>query len=167
MSVRWLTAALAALVLVACSGNVDPQRAAIELPPGTPDDATAIATNNRGVALMGYFDYPAARDTFAELVARYPDWVDARVNLAIATLNRQEEGDEARAETLLTEALAQDPEHLRARFVAGLLKLYEGAQEEALGHFRFVASADPSDAYAAYYVGQLLLGQGDAEQALT
>ena len=48
-----------------------------------------IALNNRGVALMGYFDYGGARKAFADLVQRRPDWLDAQVNLAIATLSFQ------------------------------------------------------------------------------
>ena len=47
-----------------------------------------IAENNRGVALMGHFDYSAAHDVFQELVARHPEWLEVQVNLAIATLNR-------------------------------------------------------------------------------
>jgi Tfp pilus assembly protein PilF len=137
-----------------------------DLAPDVPRDADAIALNNRGVALMGYFDYAQARDVFAALVDAQPDWLDARVNLAIATLNRQNDGDEARADAILADVLALDSEHLRARFVAGLLALYQGRQEDALAHFRFVADQDPADAYPAYYVGQLLLGQGEADDAL-
>ncbi|MCH6572973.1 MAG: hypothetical protein IH809_04945 [Proteobacteria bacterium] len=60
-------------------------------------NAEQIAMNNRGVAQMGHFDYAAAQQTFAALIEKYPGWTDARVNLAIAMLNRQQEGDEAAA----------------------------------------------------------------------
>ena len=46
---------------------------------------------------MGQYEYAAAEEAFAEVVDRAPDWLDARVNWAIATLNRQQEGDERRA----------------------------------------------------------------------
>lgn len=69
-------------LLVGCGG--DP-------PLLTLDD---IAANNRGVGLMGRFAHEDARAVFADLVQRHPQWLDAQVNLAIATLNRQQTGDE-------------------------------------------------------------------------
>ena len=60
-------------------------------------DAEGVAANNRGVAYMGRFDFEAAREVFSELAARYPDNLDIQVNLAIATMNRQQEGDEETA----------------------------------------------------------------------
>ncbi|MEM9383484.1 MAG: FG-GAP-like repeat-containing protein [Pseudomonadota bacterium] len=137
-----------AVLLSACAGDEGRQDS------GLPSEVVAL--NNRGVGLMGYFDYPGAREVFEQVVASQPEWIDARVNLAIATLNRQQEGDEARADAILQEVLAQAPQHQRAHFVAGLLRLYEGAQSAALIHFQKVAQADPGDAYAAYYTGQLL-----------
>ncbi len=56
----------------------------------TPDSAATelsnddIALNNRGVALMDYFDYAGAYESFADLVEHQADWHDARTNLAIA-----------------------------------------------------------------------------------
>ena len=69
-------------------------------------DADDIAANNRGVGLMGQFDYAEAYDVFAALDAAHPEWADIKVNLAIAVLNRQVEGDEALALGYLEEALA-------------------------------------------------------------
>jgi hypothetical protein len=91
--------------------------------------ADDIALNNRGVALMGYFDYSGARETFVELTERRPEWLDAKVNLAISTLNRQEEGDEQRALEILDDVLQRQPDHLRANYVSGLLRLYLGETE--------------------------------------
>ena len=47
-------------------------------------DQEAVATNNRGVALMGRFDYEAARAEFDKVVQRYPEQLDVQVNLGIA-----------------------------------------------------------------------------------
>ncbi|MFK7886473.1 MAG: FG-GAP-like repeat-containing protein [Gammaproteobacteria bacterium] len=124
-----------------------------------------VALNNRGVALMGYFDYPGAQAVFTEVVQRQPAWSDAKVNLAIATLNRQTEGDEERALTLVTEVLTDDDTHLRAHYVSGLLKLYAGQMEQAAAHFQTVLDGDPTDAYAAYYLGQCV-AHNDAQAAL-
>jgi tetratricopeptide (TPR) repeat protein len=148
-----------AVMLAACGES--------STPADTPDlDAEAIAANNRGVGLMGRFEYARARAVFAGIVERWPGWRDARVNLAIATLNRQEAGDEATALELAGQILLEDPDNLRARYVAGLVQLYLGEPAEALAHFRQVAEADPADAYSAYYTAQCLAQQGDYAAAL-
>jgi tetratricopeptide (TPR) repeat protein len=119
-------------------------------------DPVAIAANNRGVGLMGRFEYSEARDVFAELAERYPDWHDVRVNLAIATLNRQLEGDEELAMAIARQVLVADPDNLRAHYVMGILTLYSSVPEEAAAYFRFVVDSDPNDAYAAYFLAQSL-----------
>ena len=128
-------------------------------------DAADIAANNRGVGLMGHFDYAAATEVFAELVARHPTWHDLRLNLAVATLNRQFDGDEAQALALVRHVLSRDPDHLRAHYIHGLLSLYGAEPEEAAAHFRRVVDADPGDAYAAYYLAQARFQLGDHEAA--
>jgi tetratricopeptide (TPR) repeat protein len=167
---------LAALLGLAACSREEPPAAGPTEPAGAvqvPGESTAgpgreaIAANNRGVGLMGRFDYEPARAVFADLVERYPDWNEVRVNLAIATLNRQQEGDEQAALAMVDEVIAQDPDDLRAHYVAGLLRLYLASPSEAIGHFRKVAEADPDDAYAAYYLGQCLAQQSEYEQALT
>ena len=75
-------------------------------------NAEQIAMNNRGVAQMGHFDYAAAQQTFAALIEKYPGWTDARVNLAIAVLNRQQEGDEAAALAIVDQVLADEPDQI-------------------------------------------------------
>jgi tetratricopeptide (TPR) repeat protein len=130
-------------------------------------DAAAVEANNRGVGLMGRFDYDGAHAAFADLAVRYPQQPDIQVNLAVATLNRQQPGDEAAALTLLERVLGAHPDHLRARFLSGILLLNAGDPERAAEHFQAVARADPGDAYAAYFLGQCLAQQGRAEDALS
>jgi Tfp pilus assembly protein PilF len=134
--------------------------------PARPVDAAAVAANNRGVGLMGRFEYEPARQVFAELAGVHPDWLDAQVNLAIATLNRQLEGDERAALAIVDGVLGRDPGHLRAHYVAGLLRLYLSSPAEALPHFERVRASDPRDAYAAYYTGQCLAQLGRPAEAL-
>ena len=152
---RLLAPLLLTMNLVGCT----PDSAAPEL---SDDD---IALNNRGVALMGYFDYVGAEDVFGELVERQADWHDARTNLAIAVLNRQEPGDEQRALEQLAIVLAAKPDDARANYVAGLLRLYLGEVETAASHFEAVLAVDPADAYAHYYLGTSRLRLGDKEVA--
>src|SRR5687767_12436012 len=59
--------------------------------PQTQATSELIEANNRGVGLMGQFDYEKAAAVFSEVSTKRPDWIDARLNLAIATLNRQRE----------------------------------------------------------------------------
>ncbi len=154
----YLCACLCILALTACSDGGEE--------PSDTLDAAAIAANNRGVGLMGRFEYEKARKVFAALVGEHPQWLDVQVNLAIATLNRQQEGDEEAALAIVDRVLQEDPSQLRAHYVAGLLRLYLSSPAEALGHFQRVADADPEDAYAAYYLGQCLAQQSDYERAL-
>lgn len=128
--------------------------------------AEEIAANNRGVGLMGRFEYDAARQVFAQLVARRPDWLDVQVNLAIATLNRQQSGDDTTALEMLQGVLETDPNHLRAQYCSGLLLFHVGRTEEALDYFRAVTEADPADAYAAYFLAQGLAQLAQLDEAV-
>ncbi len=129
-------------------------------------DAAAIEANNRAVGLMGRFEYANALAGFSELVTQWPEWPDFKVNLAIATLNRQQAGDEEAALELAREVIDAEPANLRAHYVAGLIHLYLGATAEAQAEFSYVAEADPEDAHAAYYLAQSLAQLGDYAGAL-
>ena len=114
---------------------------------------------------MGQYEYVAAEEAFAEVVDRSPDWPDARVNWAIATLNRQQEGDERRALEILGGVLERDSEHPRALYVSGILRLYLGETEPAETLLRRVADIDPDDAFAAYFLGQIMLQSANHDEA--
>ena len=114
---------------------------------------------------MGQYEYAAAEEAFAEVVDRAPDWPDARVNWAIATLNRQQEGDERRALEILGGVLERDSEHPRALYVSGILRLYLGESEPAEILLRRVADIDPDDAFAAYFLGQIMLQSASHDEA--
>ena len=125
----------------------------------------AVAENDRGVALMGQYEYAAAEEVFAHVVDAEPGWLDARVNLAIATLNRQQDGDERLALDILAGVLADDADHARALYTSAILHLYLGEAEPATAALRRVAELDAQDAYAAYFLGQSLLQAGDHASA--
>ncbi|MQG70576.1 MAG: tetratricopeptide repeat protein [SAR202 cluster bacterium] len=128
----------------------------------SPED---IARNDRGVAQMGRYEYKAALATFAEVVERSPEWLDARVNLAIATLNRQEDGDEVKALEILSRVVEEDANQLRALYTSGLIYLNVGEPQRAVSFFNQVTVADPEDAYAAYFLGQSHMQAGDFARA--
>ena len=119
-----------------------------------PSVGDLVVESNRGVALMGRFDYDGARTAFADLAESHPDNPDLLVNLAIATLNRQAEGDEALALETLDRALELEPSNLRARYCRGLLELHAGEAEAAMADFEAVVAADSKDPDADYFVGQ-------------
>ncbi|RLE23503.1 MAG: hypothetical protein DRJ65_11705, partial [Acidobacteria bacterium] len=134
---------------------------------GTPVPVdTLVEESNRGVALMGRFDYDGARTVFAQLLESHPDDPDLLVNLAIATLNRQAEGDETIAMQTLDRALELDSSNLRARYCRGLLELHAGEAEDALADFEVVVAADEQDPDAVYFVGQCLMQLERADEAL-
>ena len=55
-------------------------------------DADMIEANNKGVGLMGQFEFQKAIEIFEKLSEKWPA-EEVRTNLAIAYLNRQQEGD--------------------------------------------------------------------------
>ena len=119
------------------------------------------AGNDRAVGLMGQYDYAAAVAEFQAVVDAVPDWLDARINLAIATLNRQNEGDERLALDILAEVLEADPDEPRALYVSGILHYYMGEIEPARDYFQRVVEIDPEDAHAAYFLGLVHLQAAD------
>lgn len=121
--------------------------------------------NDAGAARMGRYEYADAERLFAAAVAHAPGWLDARVNLAIATLNRQGEGDEQRTLDILAGVLADDPDHARALYTTAIVRLYLGDAASAAADFERVVALDAQDAYAAYFLGQSHLQQGDYANA--
>lgn len=106
---------------------------------------------------MGQFDYAAAHRTFSQLIDERPHWEVARVNLAIATLNRQEEGDESRALDILASVLQEQPDNVRALYTSGVISFHLGETDGALHYFTHTVELDPQDAYASYFLGQTYL----------
>ena len=82
-----------------------------------------ILDNNRGVAQMGQFEYAKAREIFFRLTKTHPKNLVLKINLAIATLNRQEKGDEKRALAILKRVLDKDNTNIYALYISGLLEL--------------------------------------------
>ena len=121
---------------------------------GRSDDV--IARNNRGVGLMGQYRYDAAYDVFRALADDAPGDDEILVNLAIASLNRQQEGDDVTTRELLNDVLSRQPNHLRARFTLALLQQYDGESDLAAEHLEAVVAADPTDAYASYFLAQAI-----------
>ena len=113
----------------------------------------AVTPNNTAVGLMGQYQYVKAVEIWEPLSAANPDWLDGKVNLALAILNRQNQGDEQRALELLNEVLARDTSNVRALYLSGFLLIRAGRTDEAIDRFMAVVSLDPDDAYGWYHYG--------------
>ncbi len=158
---------LATALVLAGGCDRDSSKTSHAPPASQPAKAELIEAENRGVGLMGQFDFDAALQVFSDLAANHPILHDAQVNLAIATLNRQRETDSAQAMKLLDGVLAHQPDHLRARYCKAILLLNAAQPAAALKEFQFVAQADPTDAYAIYYQGQCFAALGQHDEALS
>jgi hypothetical protein len=134
-----------------------------DAPPPATRDAAFVAAVNRGVAQMGQFDFGAAVATFSGLTASHPGDAGAIVNLAIARLNRQNEGDAVEAERLLVPLVADQEVGTRTKYALGLLRLHAGREADAAALLSEVATAAPADAYPAYFAGQARLASAPAE----
>ena len=124
--------------------------------------ADLVTRNNQAVGLMGQYDFDAAATAFDALRTAEPSWSAARLNLAIALVNRQGPSDSDRAEGELR-ALADVAEVARrARYTLALLLMHEGRDEEAGPLLASVAEEQPPDGFAAYFAGQLQLASNPA-----
>jgi tetratricopeptide (TPR) repeat protein len=131
-----------------------------------PPTPAELAELDRAVGLMGQFDFATAQGVFAGLAARHPDWYEARFDLAVATLNRQQEGDERVAVEQTRALLKERPDDLRALYLLGLMMLHTQSPREAEPLLRRVADGDPQDAYAMYFLAQSELSLGRVDAAL-
>jgi len=127
---------------------------------------TDLARHNRAVGLMGQYQYGPALAELDALVSNNPDNSDLRIDWSIATLNRQQEGDEAKALAELEAVLKKSAHNLRAHYISGLLKLNAGELAQAAPHFEQVLATDAGDAYASYYLALSLAQQGHSEAAM-
>ncbi|HZL33714.1 MAG TPA: FG-GAP-like repeat-containing protein, partial [Tepidisphaeraceae bacterium] len=129
-------------------------------------EASLVDQNNLGVGLMGRFDFEGAAKVFQSLVEGHKDRPGVQMNLAIAILNRQREGDSALAMREIDRVLAVAPDDLRAVYCKGLLELNGGNSAAALEDFRRMKAVDRDDAFAAYYLGQCWSARGNPSAAL-
>ena len=114
---------------------------------------------------MGQFQYVAAHEDFTKVTEEAPNWNVAFVNLALATLNRQEPGDELKTLEILQSVLKRDPTNVRALYTSGIVNLYLGQTDEAIEFLSQSIQIDPADAFTTYFLGQAHLQAGNYELA--
>ncbi|HYG34499.1 MAG TPA: tetratricopeptide repeat protein, partial [Clostridia bacterium] len=115
----------------------------------------AIAAMNRGVSLMGQYDYDGAVKAFEEAIKAEPNLAEAKVNLAIARFNRarKEDRDIEQSGELLDGVLKTDPDNVRALYFKGIILQHVGKTEEAVACLEKVVQQRPKDGVAWYILG--------------
>lgn len=137
---------------------------------GCADNSSAIPAhiieiNDRGVSKMGQYQYVSAYDDFSKVTQEAPHWDIGLVNLAIATLNRQDPDDELKTLEILQTVLTRNPDNVRALYTSGIVNLYLGQTDEAIKFLNEAIVIDPTDAYTTYFLGQAHLQAGNYELA--
>ena len=162
---RWPLALLALLLLAGAGAGAYFAFFRPKPKPAADMDA-ALAANLRGVGFMEQHEFKKAEPEFAEAARLAPDWIPARVNLAIAKFNQQDPNSKElstksqEARDLFAQVLAVDPNNKHALYCLGYLDFYAGDVKGAFPRFEAVSKLDPKDAYT-----WLRLGSCDPEGA--
>ena len=87
-----------------------------------------VESVNRGVSLMGQYDYDGAAKAFEEALAAAPELSVIKVNLAVARFNRgrKEDQDIEQAHALIDAILQKEPGNIRAWYFKGIMLLHTG-----------------------------------------
>ena len=132
------------------------------------NDPEIARRNDKGVMLMGRYDYDGAFKAFASLLEDHPQLLDVRTNLAIAQLNRQRDGDEAAAISVIRSVfssvagdVAHDP--FVQYFLAQAIEP-EQPEQAAVG-YSSVLELDPLLRSAVYRRSQVRRRLNDVEGA--
>jgi Flp pilus assembly protein TadD len=138
--------------------------------PGTGPSSKVVEAMNRGVSLMGQYNYEGAANAFAEALRAAPELTDAKINLAIARFNRaqKEQQDIEQAGALLDAVLQTEPANTRAWYFKGIVLQHQGQAEAAINCFERVVQQRPDDGVAWYLLGMCKqrLGQNAEKELL-
>ncbi len=147
----------------------------IETEAGRNPDARDLVM--RGWAV--HFQLPSAEahqkagDAFALALEIDPGSVDARIGIGtvlartiVDGFSTAAERDGSRAEQLLTEALARDPDRSAAHFAMGLLRRSQNRLEEAQIEFETTIALNPNDATALTQLSVVLMYLGEPGAAI-
>jgi tetratricopeptide (TPR) repeat protein len=140
------------LALYALQAILDGFEPVSENPPRDKENAEALLL--RGLIFREQGERARAMDQFQKAVARRPDLVEARVQLATMLL---EAGSADQALALVEGAIRFDSTNLPAHLVLGDCYRLQGKYAEAKQRFDYVLSKDSSMAQAHYNLGLLFL----------
>ena len=136
----------------------------------TTPSPSVVEAVNRGVSLMGQYQFGPAVEAFQTALQAEPGLATAKINLAIARFNRnrKEDRDLERAQGLLEEVLQKEPDNVRALYFKGIILQHIGKAEGAAPCFERVVQALPEDGVAWYLLGvcRQRLGQSGEPEML-
>jgi hypothetical protein len=118
---------------------------------------------DHGIGLLEQYAYEKAYEVFEELVERFPDWVAARVNLALAALNAEQHRH--KAEDLFRSALDLDPKCCHALQGLGVVYSHFVRPQEAREVLSRLVELDPRDPHGHYFLGRAYKDLEQVEEA--
>ncbi len=128
--------------------------------------SAASARMNAAAGAVGQFDFVAAEAEFRALSKEYPADRLLRFDAALARMNQSSEGAQDAALLEFQQLMREEPSDLRATYCAGLCLLYLGRSAESAPLFETCVKRSPTDAYAAYFLGQSYDTLSDPAKAL-
>jgi putative PEP-CTERM system TPR-repeat lipoprotein len=124
---------------------------------------TDVSGNLEGLLLLAKTELPRAEEVFTALVAKYPDFAPAKINLARIVAMR---GDQPHAEALLADVLAKNPTTEPALTMAVFYKMQNGRLAEATDIMQKAHAAAPGSPGTTANLGELYIRDGKPQKAL-
>jgi len=112
-----------------------------------------ISAMNRGVSLMGQYQYDAAGIAFQEALKAQPQSKEAQLNLAIALFNRNRKEDVEESARLLDQVLRNHPKDSRALYFKAIMLQHVGRAQDAIPLLQQVLEQHPRDGVVWYLLG--------------
>lgn len=136
-------------------------------PPSPEELIELLARWNRGNDALDHFEFETAERAFRSVAERLPDEPDVWANVGIAAMNQDNDDAFIRAEPALRRAVELDGEHPHGNHALGVLLKHFGGDHfpEAARCFRRVLASDPHDPTAAFYLGTILVANGEEDEA--
>ena len=124
-----------------------------------PDDAAALEQLAISATLSG--DPASAKGHLEKALAVEPDRISAKLGLVQIFMIQ---GDRAEARKMLDNLLAQDPENRSGLHALAQLEAQEKDPEAMLDAYSRISSIYPSDLFARYKQGSLLMNKGEGDK---
>ena len=124
---------------------------------------TEIVGNLDGLFKLAQIDFPGAKAIFTDLVAKYPDFTPAKINLARVDIML---GDRPAADKILTDLLAKQPTAEPALSMMASSYVQANKLPDAAALLERAHAADPSQTRLTVSLGDVYIRQGQAQKAL-
>jgi putative PEP-CTERM system TPR-repeat lipoprotein len=124
---------------------------------------TEVVGNLEGLYKLAQLDIPGAQAIFSDLVAKNPDFMPARINLA-RVLAMQ--GNQAGAEKLLTDVLAKHPAQQPILTMLASTYVQANRLPDAIALLERAHNAEPKQLRITVSLGDLYIRAGKPQQAL-